>query len=708
LNNNTQALSIVSAETDNGSIKAEFDRFELGSLSQIIETDTQFIRGVMDGFVEFRNLKTTPAFVSDLTIKNAAFQQTPIGDIALKADNLTASKYMAQLTLTGNKNDVHVIGSYTAAGATNALDFKVDIAKLNLSTIEPFTAGQLRRTKGYITGNLKVTGKATQPVIVGDVYFKDAGFNLAYINNYLRLKDEHIAIDGKGVYFRQFTILDSLGQKATVAGAVYTSDFRKMRFDANVTTNNFTVMNTTIKDNALFFGHVLLNSDISIKGTEVLPIVDVDAKLLDGTNISVVLPSAKISTDRGEGVVMLIDSEQVITNDVNVDSLMIGQLKGIKLKANLEITPRTTLKLIVDKSSGDSLVIRGEGRLSFAMNESGNQNLTGTYYINSGAYKATFQKVVKRQLTIAPGGYITFNGNPTDALVDITAVYTVKTPPADLLSTELASSTSGERNVYKKPIIFKVLMRMKGELLKPEISFKLDMNEADQNAFGGTVYSKINSLNNDPSELNKQVFALIILNKFIPAGIGTAGEGDGYATAATNMARNSLNQVLTDQLNALSGKYIKWIDLSVGINSNDEYTTAGVNQGTQVSVGLKKSFFKERLTVQVGTSVNVQNSNGEVKGTDANSLTGDIVVEYKINADGSLRFKAFRENQYEGLIDGSLYKTGVGIVISKDYDSEKEIFRKKTAEEKAAEKEQELRDKEEAAAAKAERIKARA
>lgn len=709
LSNSVQALSIKSSDANNGQITAGFNKFELGSLSQIVETDTALIRGTLDGNIEFRNTKKTPAFVSDLTISNIRFKDLPVGTLAVKADNLSGEKYAAQVLLSGSDNDAEIKGYYSNSSASNQLDFNVAIRKLNLISVQPFTFGQLRNSSGYLTGALTVTGQAKQPLINGNVRFKEAAFNLAYINNYLQLKDEEIAIDKQGVYFRQFNVLDSLGQRASVAGAVYTSDlFKTMKFNVNVTTNNFTVLNTTIKDNELFFGHVLLSSNISIRGNEALPDVNVKATLLEGTNFAVVLPGSKITVDRGEGVVELTDSASSIFNNTGTDTLSLGmQFKGIKLQANLQVTPKTTLKLIVDKNSGDSLVIKGEGQISFAINESGNQNITGIYRINAGAYKATFQKIIKRELTIQPGGYITFNGSPTDALVDITAVYSVKTSPSDLLSSELVSATTGEKNTFKKPLNFRVLMRMSGQLMKPDISFKLDMDESDQNAFGGSVYAKINALNNDPSELYKQVFSLLLMKKFLPAGLGGGGSdpaaGNVYANAATSLARNSLNQVLTDQLNQLSGRYIKFVDLSVGINANDEYTSAGVNQNTQVSVGLKKSFFKERLSVQVGTSINVANNNGEVKGLDANNLTGDIVIEYKINEDGSLRFKAFRENQYEGLIDGSLYKTGVGVVFSKDYDREKELLvRLPKAERKAKkklEKEQKEKEKQEKDAA---------
>ena len=227
---------------------------------------------------------------------------------------------------------------------------------------------------------------------------------------------------------------------------------------------------------------------------------------------------------------------------------------------------------------------------------------------------------------------------------------------------------------------------MKGELLKPDISFKLDMNPEDQGILGGTVYAKVTSVNNDPSELNKQVFALLVMNKFIPATIGGGGSdgGTNYGDVVSNLARNSVNQILTNELNALSGRFIKGVDINLGVNANDQYTTGGTTQNTQLSASVKKSFFKERLSVQVGTSINVQNDNGAIKGADAQSLTGDIVLEYKVNKDGSLRFKAFRQNQYEDFIDGTITDTGVGVVYNRDYDKFKELFikhkKKKTVE----------------------------
>ncbi len=682
LKRNAQEIAISSQSDDAAApIKVTFRDFDIGTISQIVESDTALLRGRMNGNAELRNVNTSLAFVSDVRIDSISYQQHPIGDLTVKADNLTTDRYQADIKLSGADNDVQIKGAYisTAAGGSQ-LDLHTDINKLNLSSIEPFTAGQIRRSKGYMTGSASITGSIRHPLLNADIAFRDAATNVAYINNYITIKEDHIKVDPKGIYFNSFDILDSLGQKATIDGTVYTTDFRKMKFDLTIRTDHFTVLNTTIRDNPLFFGHLLISSRISVRGDESLPVVNADVKLLDRTNIAVIIPTSKISTDRGDGIVVMVDHSDTTgilgrKRDREIDTVSTQlQFKGINLIANVDIAKQAKFKVIVNKTSGDSLVVNGEGRLSFALDPAGNQNLTGTYTLSGGSYDFSFEKVIHKKFNIRDGSTITWNGRPQDATVDVSAIYEVRTSAADLLASELAGVSESEKSAYKKLLHFKVYLNMKGELLKPEISFRLDMDDADKAAFSGIVYSKVTSVNGNPDELNKQVFALLILNKFIPTN---TVPGDDYGTVATDFARNSVNEVLTDQLNRLSGKYIKGVDLNFGLQSNDEYTQSGVQQNTQVSIGVKKSFFKDRLDVSLGTSINVPNSNSSASQYNANSITGDIMLDYKLTPDGRYHFKAFRLNQYEGIIDGLLYKTGIGVSYNRDYDHLSEIFRKR-------------------------------
>lgn len=668
----SEGESITAASSGNNEsspLKVTFKQFDLGTISQVVERDTAIVRGILNGTLELRNLPKAPAFVSDLKIDSIVFMQNSIGNLDIQADNLSANKYTAHIALRGNDNNVQIDAWYAAADKAT-MDIKANIQQLQIRSIEGFTAGQIRRSSGYIAGDVHITGNTSQPQFNGDVAFHDAAFNVAYINNYISVQNEHIRIDPKGVYFNNFTVRDSAGQKADINGTVYTADFTKMKFDLTVKMNKFTVLNTTIRDNPLYFGRVLLSSNIRITGNESLPVVNMDATLLSGSAITVVVPSSQLSTDKGDGVVVLIDTSKTRTIMTRIDTVpMITSMRGIDLNANIEISKQTKFKVIVDRVSGDSLVVKGEGTLSFSLDPSGKQSLTGTYVLDDGSYNASFQKVIKRDFRIKPGSSITWGGSPTDATVDITAIYRTRTSPADLLATELTGASTAERNAYRKLLVFNVNMMMKGPLLRPEISFMIDMLDKDKGAFSGMVYSKIESLNNEPEELNKQVFSLLVLNKFVPSG---TAENSGDAGAVNTIARNSVNQVLSDQLNQLSGKYIKDVELNFDIQSNDEYTATSVQQNTEVQVGLKKEFFNNRVSVQVGSNINVQD-NGATP-TNASNLTGDAVVEYKITDDGRYRFKAFRENQYEGIIDGLLYVTGVGVIYTRDYDTLHELF----------------------------------
>ncbi len=52
-----------------------------------------------------------------------------------------------------------------------------------------------------------------------------------------------------------------------------------------------------------------------------------------------------------------------------------------------------------------------------------------------------------------------------------------------------------------------------------------------------------------------------------------------------------------------------------------------------------------------------------------------MVLEYKLTKDGNYRVKAFRQNQYEGLIYGVVIKTGAGIIYSRDYNTFSELLK---------------------------------
>ena len=190
----------------------------------------------------------------------------------------------------------------------------------------------------------------------------------------------------------------------------------------------------------------------------------------------------------------------------------------------------------------------------------------------------------------------------------------------------------------------------------------------EKGILGGAVNQKLNMLNDDPSSLNKQVFALLVLGRFVQEN-PLQTESGGTST----LVRSTVGNFLSTQLNKLSSKVVTGVELNFDIQSYDDYQTGQAQGRTQVEIGVKKQLFNERLTVQVGGSVDVEGE--RAKQNSASNITGDVTAEYKLTKDGRYRLKGFRQNLYEGAIEGQLVETGAGVVYVRDFNKWKDFFK---------------------------------
>jgi hypothetical protein len=333
------------------------------------------------------------------------------------------------------------------------------------------------------------------------------------------------------------------------------------------------------------------------------------------------------------------------------------------LTSNITVNKDSKLRILIDPVAGDSLVIEGEATLSFAIDPSGKLTLTGRYEILKGSYQLSFGEYIKREFTIAKGSSLTWLGSPYEADVDITAIYTVKTTVLDLIQDQLSGISQEERNKYKQELPVQVYLMMKGKLLAPEIHFKLDLPPEQRGVLNGTVYAKLNEVNDQESELNKQVFALLVLGRFLAENPLASAMGNNEFS---DFARSSVSQILSTQLNRLSEQYIAGASLNVGLASYQDYSSGTAEGRTQLQLALSKQLFDERVTVQVGGNVDLEGRRSQEN--SLNNFAGDLKVLYKLTEDGRWQLQVFRQDTYEGAIDGDITKTGAGVVFTIDFD----------------------------------------
>lgn len=664
-------ISIASVNNQyNDDIKINIKNFDLVDISQIIKKDTAIIGGMLNADLLLKKVNSSYGLIANASIADLTIKKVKIGTLTLKADNPSTEKFTIDAKLKGEGNDISINGYFIPKEISNGLNIHAAINNLSVKTAEAFSMGQISEGSGSISGNFSIEGNSKDPRVNGSLFFNDAYFKPAVLNNKLHFKNEKVEIKPSGIYFDNFTFTDEENHSAQVNGAITMKQFSDIAFALTVDADDFLLFNTSEKDNKLYYGRMIVDSHINLKGTLDFPSVNAKIKLKEGSNFTFAVPEDKLTTDRGENVVLFTDTlnlHPILTRNEEAEKQK-SELRGYDVNADIEIDNKATLRLLLDPSAKDSLVVRGDAALNFSLDPSGKISLTGGYNLTEGSYLVSIQSLIKKRFNIESGSTITWNGDPLDADLNINAIYTIRTSALELMADQVSGVTDVVRNSYRERLTFLLYLKLRGALLKPEITFEIQQPPEEKGALGGTVNAKLNQLNEDPSALNKQVFSLLVLGRFIQENPLESSGG----SAISSVARGSVGSFLSARLNQLGAHVLPGVELNFDVQSYDDYTSGQAEGRTQVGIGLRKELFSQRLSVQVGGTVDVEGE--KARSNNASDITGNVILEYKITEDGRYRLKGFRENVYDDPIEGELIETGGGILYTRDFDKWKEFF----------------------------------
>lgn len=666
-----QRLSLNSQDSvKNAPIDLSFQDFRIETFTKFIESSTLKLGGALQGDVMVDRLDTEPVFVSDLSIDGFYFGQDTIGDIYVQVDNKQANSFAANIDITGNGNDVNLRGIYHAPPeGTSNFDLVLDLRNLNMSTLEAFSFGSLRESSGSIKGKLDITGTPDNPDITGSMRFDQAATTIAMLNAHFGMDQQEIAFNSSGIRFRDFQITDSAGHQATLNGSIATETYTDYRFNLGLTARNLQVLNSTAKDNDLFYGDLFLDTDMKITGDLDNPKVNGSLKVNPKTDMTIVIPDDEPGLVEREGIVEFVDFSDTSAMRMlsAVDTISTTTVPGLDVSLNIDVDPEAAFTVVIDPGTGDALYAKGSAELTAGIDPGGNVSLAGTYEVSEGSYELSFN-MINRRFDFQKGSTITWTGDPMKADLDITAVYTVEAPPIDLVEHQLSGQNS---NLFKEKIPFDVNLFIQGEMMKPRLSFGIAMDEEQANVsqdVSGLVETRLTQLKEDESELNKQVFALIVLGRFVAENPFSSAAGG----SVESMARESVSKLLSAQLNRLAGDLIAGVELNFDLESTDDYSTGQQQTRTDLNVGVSKRLFNDRLKVTVGSNFGLEGANQP--GRQATNIAGDISIDYQLSKDGRYLLRAYRKNKYEVTLQGQVIETGLGFVISMDYNKFKELL----------------------------------
>ncbi len=657
--NNYQMITLDGALSDATDKAAQLTLrdFDLRTLNPLIGHD---LRGIANGFVNVKDVYRRLNLQSELNVEELVLDKFLIGDIEGKTywDNADQRVHVDYQVYRQDVPTLNLTGTYNQAEPENPLDLKARLNQAHIDILEPFLQSLFDKLAGTATGELAITGKPAAPVVMGSLMVRNGRFRFGYLNTTYHFEDRVYFTENE-IGFKNLRLYDDEDRTAIVNGGIYHDGFREFGLSMNADVRNFKVMNTTFRDNDLFYGTAVVTGNLSILGPAENLVIRANARSEKGTRIAIpVSDNQEISqTD----YIRFIDQKSRATRD----SLLVAKhvdLSGIRLDFNFDITPDAYCEIIFDQVTGDIIRGNGAGKVKMLIDTKGDFTMFGDYTIREGYYNFTLLNAVNKEFAIEPGGTVTWSGDPYGGRLNIEASYEQSVSMLPLVLNEVREESKNNAE-FNRLYPVNVLLQLTGNLLNPDIKLGISFKDYPRNSpvIRNAVLDFENRITTDEQEMNRQVFSLLILRQLSPPGNFSGVQGS---------VTNSLSEMLANQLSYWASQLNKNLEVNLNLNgiSPEAFNT--------FQLRLSYSLFEGRLRVtRAGGFTNAQND------PTAQSIIGDWTVEYILSKDGALRVKMFSRNS-QNLVNSQMSSgtlntvAGFSLLHTKSFDSLKELFRK--------------------------------
>lgn len=645
----------ISAETtEPGDVEIKLANFDLATVSSLLNSEAQLVGGIVNGRVGLDNAITNLGINTNLNINKTTYLETPLGDVKAVVTTNNEQNYQINLDLEGAGNRAYVDGTYELNGTMNLV---ANLEKLTLQSAEPFSLGYLKDAEGYLTGQLTLTGTPTAPRIQGNARFKEAAARISILGEKFQISEEPIKFSGSTIRIPSLSFIDSRGEKATMRGTVEMEAIDDIRLDLRADATNFLALNSTKKDNPLYYGKMAVNADVVISGTADLPVLVINAGPASASEVTYVYTVAQNRDLVGaEGIVTFVDQVEwsnVLRNDTIQDTLSVRKETGIDLTLNLNVDPKLTIKVIVDPISGQTFTGRANGNLTLRQFPDFRQEMVGRVEMVDGTYDFSYQNALKRKFKVMAGSNVVFNGDVLNPQLDLRIRHEVRTQPLPLVT---ALDPEADATGLKRKQTFYVAINLKGDLQSSNINTDVIYPEDATGNLGlSSVTNALARLRQDESRITTTAFSLLAFQSFNIPLLDTQEGGVG-------IEQTTMDRIMSQTLNNLANKAIGFVELDFGVES---YENSEGEVNTNLRLSLSKSLFNDRLIVSVD---GVTNSGEDDADANGQSYLDNITAEYLINEDGSLRLKFFNDRDRDVLVGGNVIRFGGRVTFAKDFE----------------------------------------
>lgn len=643
-------LNGVASRSERDSVTLRLRNFDLAPFSQFADRMGYEVEGRTNGDASMRSVLRGGEMQADIWVDSLAVNGIAGPPLRLTSRWDVARNRAGLAVVNRVKRDTLIRGFFAPDRMRYYARLNVD--SLDMGLLDPVLSGVISETRGLASAELVLQGEGREADLEGSI--RVAGLSTKVDFTQVTYTMPEAVLDVKNNRFRasNVAVFDPDGNRGRFDIDLNLQHLSNIGYDVRVAPQQMLVLNTTEKDNDVFYGKVYASGTARIKGDKGL--VNMDIAAMTDDNSTFFLPlSSRANISYADFVTFVEPRAADSTDYIALKKQMFERRRKQKDAASnvmnisllLDVRPNAELEMNV---AGNTIRARGEGTLNLQISPRQNVfEMYGDYSLTEGSFLLSLQNILNRKFVIEPGSTIQWTGSPMDAMLDIDAVYKVKASLQPLLQ------GTGDQLAADRSVPVECLIHLGDRLSRPAITFDVKVPTLDPE-----TQTLIANALSTPETIDLQ-FAYLLLFKSFMAENNAAASNIGAA-----VSYNTGLEFLTNQLsNALS------ID---GYNVVIRYRPKSELTSDEVDFGLSKSLINNRLFVEVEGNYLIDNKQAATNSAMSNFM-GEAYITYLIDRSGSLKLKAFTQTIDRFDENQGLQETGIGIYYKEDFNNFRDL-----------------------------------
>lgn len=639
------------------SVQLTLHNFELAPFSQFTSSMGYRVDGRTNGSATMKAVLGAGEVQADIVVDSISINDLAVPAIWLRSRWDFVQNRAGILVQQRENLDTLVRGFY--APSQKRYYARATLDAVELSALDPLLKGVVERTGGNADVDIALRGSGKEANLSGQIAVRDFTTTVDFTQvtytmprAVIEVRNNHLTAEGVPLY-------DPEKNEGLFSIDLNLEHLSNISYSVKVLPKELMVLNTTSKDNDLFYGRIFASGSATIAGSKGGVKMDIVATTEGDSEFY--MPLSGQSNAKTADFVTFVTPEQIDTTDYLVRKKLLFQQQGRKKEAAgstmditmaLNVQDNTAFQLVIDPTVGSALKGRGNGMLNLHINPgNGIFNMYGDYTLIEGSFLFSLQNIITKKFIIESGSMIQWTGEPVDARLDINAVYKLKTSLQPLLNTVTASSDddqSGSR-ISDRSVPVDCKIHIGGRLSNPQLDFSVVVPVTDIE-----TQAAVASVLNTQEAQAQQFISLVALGTFSNSGSANIGASAGVATGL---------EMLTNQLS----NWFSTDDYRIILN----YRTGSEMTGDEVDFGFSTNLINNRLLVEVEGNYIIDNK--QAVSNNVSNFMGEAHVTWLIDKSGNLRLKAFTQTIDRFDENQGLQETGIGISYKEDFNNFKDL-----------------------------------